>query len=78
MAEKDPSEELMKGFKLFDIDDKGKITYENLKHVAKELGENLTDMEIKEMFDDGDLDKDGAINAEEFMAIMKAPNGMYG
>ena len=48
MAEKDPTEEMMKGFKLlgfelFDLEADGKITFENLKHVARELGEGLTD-----------------------------------
>lgn len=32
----------------------GKITFKNLKRVAKELGENLTDEEIQEMIDEAD------------------------
>ncbi len=34
-------------FRLFDDDNSGRITFKNLKRVAKELGENLTDEELQ-------------------------------
>ncbi|VVC92075.1 unnamed protein product [Leptidea sinapis] len=71
MAEKDTKEEIMKAFKLFDDDGTGKISFKNLKRVAKELGENLTDEELHEMIDEADRDGDGEINQEEFLRIMK-------
>merc|ERR1719286_97761 len=71
ISEKDSKEEILKAFKLFDDDETGKISFENLKRVAKELGENLTDEELQEMIDEADRDGDGEVNQEEFLRIMK-------
>ncbi|KAL5253028.1 hypothetical protein ACHWQZ_G015701 [Mnemiopsis leidyi] len=71
MTEKDSKEEILKAFRLFDDDETGKISFKNLKRVAKELGENLTDEELQEMIDEADRDGDGEINEGEFLRIMK-------
>merc|ERR1712151_561409 len=49
MGEKDTKEEIMKVFKLFDNDSTGKVSFSNLKRVAKELGENMTEEELQDM-----------------------------
>ena len=74
MAERDPREEMIKAFRLFDDDETGKISFRNLKRVAKELGENMTDDEINEMIEEADRDGDGEISEEEFMRIMRKTN----
>ncbi|KAM5222004.1 centrin-1 [Ctenodactylus gundi] len=71
MADKDTKEEILKAFRLFDDDKTGKISFKNLKRVAQELGENLTDEELQEMIDEADRDGDGEVNEEEFLRIMK-------
>ncbi|KAG5457675.1 MAG: homogentisate 1,2-dioxygenase-domain-containing protein, partial [Olpidium bornovanus] len=68
---RDSREEILKAFRLFDDDETGKISFKNLKRVAKELGENLTDEELQEMIDEADKDGDGEVNEEEFLRIMK-------
>ena len=67
----DSREEILKAFRLFDDDETGKISFRNLKRVAKELGENMTDEELQEMIDEADRDGDGEINEDEFLRIMK-------
>lgn len=70
MLERDPKQEIMKAFRLFDDDDSGKISLRNLRRVARELGENMTDGELRAMIDEFDVDGDGEINEDEFLAIM--------
>ena len=57
-------------FRLFDDDDSGAITLNDLLRVARELGETMTQAELKEMIDRADLDGDGVISPEEFINIM--------
>ncbi len=41
-----------------------------LKKVAQDLGEDLTDEEIEKMFVKADLDDDGLVTADDFYNIM--------
>merc|ERR1712146_114020 len=68
------NDEILKAFRLFDDDETGKISFKNLKCVAKELGERMTDEELQEMIDEADRDGDGEVNEEEFLRIMKKTN----
>merc|ERR1712166_901279 len=69
MGDRDSPEEI-RVFKLFDDDETGKISFRNLKRVARELGENMTDEELQEMINKADIDGDGEVNEEEFLRIM--------
>ncbi|KAL8817650.1 MAG: hypothetical protein Q9191_008105, partial [Dirinaria sp. TL-2023a] len=66
---RDPREEVLRAFDLFDEGGKGKINLNDLRRVARELGEGLEEEELMAMIEEFDLDGDGAINREEFMAI---------
>lgn len=48
----------------------GKITVAELKKVAKELGEDLTDDELDKMFVKADLDDDGFVSSDDFYNIL--------
>ena len=50
-VKKDTKEETEKVFKLFDKDSTGKITLDNLKVIAKELGENMSDEDLQDMIE---------------------------
>ncbi|KAK2462853.1 hypothetical protein APHAL10511_005051 [Amanita phalloides] len=67
---RDPMEEIRRAFQLFDDDNTGKISLRNLRRVAKDIGDRLEDDELQAMIDEFDLDQDGEINEEEFIAIM--------
>ena len=71
ISNRDPKDEILKAFRLIDDDETGKISFKNLKRVAKELGENMTDEELQEMIDEADRDGDGEVSEEEFFRIMK-------
>jgi Ca2+-binding EF-hand superfamily protein len=70
IGESDSREDINKVFNLFDVDGKGLITLRDLKRVAKELGETLTDAELLEMIERADRDGDSQITPDDFAAIM--------
>ena len=74
MSDRDPREEMLKAFRLFDEDETGRISFKNLKRVAKELGENMSDEEIQEMIEEADRDGDSEINEDDFVRIMRKTN----
>ena len=63
MSEKDAATELEKAFELFDVDGDGQISFDDLKAVAQELGEDMTDEELREMIGGANKqEKDGTVN----------------
>ena len=59
MLQRDPREDLLKAFQLFDDDNTGRISLRNLRRVARELGEDMSEDELRAMIDEFDTDNDG-------------------
>ena len=70
MSDKDTREDINKVFRLFDDDNTGTISIRNLRRVARELGETMTDDELQEMVDRADSNGDGAVTLDDFYNIM--------
>jgi centrin-1 len=69
LSEKDSHAEMMRGFRLFDVEGRGFIGFRDLKRVAKELGEHISDEDIQIMIDESDKDGDGEIGEEDWIRI---------
>ena len=50
----------------------GLITFDSLRNVSVELGLDISDDEIKGMILEADFDRDGAVNENEFVEILKS------
>ncbi|CAD7953721.1 unnamed protein product [Amoebophrya sp. A25] len=70
MSERDTKAQIAKAFLLFK-GDSNKISLEDLKAVAKELGETMSDEELLEMIKEADRDGDGLVSEEEFLRIIR-------
>ncbi|KAI8817595.1 centrin-1 [Fimicolochytrium jonesii] len=70
MSEKDSREHMKQSFNIFDGEQRGKFGVKDLKRIAKELGEEPTDMELQLMLSECDADGDGEINFEDWVRIM--------
>ncbi|KAH7690048.1 Non-specific serine/threonine protein kinase protein [Dioscorea alata] len=66
----DNDENLYKAFQFFDKDGSGYITRDEIKQAMQEYGMG-DDATIDEIIDDVDTDKDGRIDFEEFVAMMR-------
>lgn len=69
IAERDPKEEILRAFELFDSDGKGRIELKDLQRVAQELGEGLSEDELHAMIEEFDVRGEGGIGKDEFVGI---------
>lgn|ERR1712048_942031 len=62
--------DLQETFSLFDANGNGYITTQELAQAMRQLGQNPTNKEIKEMIAKVDANNDGKLNFEEFKSMM--------
>lgn len=62
VKETDTEQELINAFRVFDKDNSGTISTDELRNVLRSLGENLTDDELEEMIKLADKNGDGHID----------------
>lgn len=66
---RDPKDEILRAFELFDSAGTGLIRLEDLRRVARELGEGLQEEELQAMIDEFDVRGEGGIGRDEFVGI---------
>ena len=72
MSERDNQEELQKAFILFG-QNKDHIAFQDLRRIANELGENMSDDQLREMmFEANKVDRDGGVTYNDFMGILNS------
>ena len=67
MQSRSPQADVLKAFTLMDIDGKGALTFKDLKRVALQLGESVTDEDVKTMIELATGSPDGEVTKEQFL-----------
>ncbi|KAF0984612.1 hypothetical protein FDP41_000511 [Naegleria fowleri] len=62
-------DEYMESFRLFDRDQDGFISTEELKHIMTTLGEKLSDHEVEDLLKEADPQRKGQIHYESFIRM---------
>lgn len=63
-------EEIDQIFSVFDPNDTGKITFNSLRQICVEVGENLSDIELSNMIEYADENNDKTIDKNEFRKVL--------
>ena len=74
MNEGDPERELRDVFTVFDKDQSGTVSADELKSVMKVIGEKLTEQEIEDAIRLADTTGDGEVDYDEFIAFVLSSN----
>ena len=61
--------ECLKMFQQFDKDSDGHISIHDLRKALKEMGENISDDELRELISEVDINKNCTIEKEEFLQV---------
>ena len=66
-------EQIRSIFPLYDDEKTEHISVKNLRRVALDLNENISEEELQGMIDRADTDKDGLVSFDEFYTILTRP-----
>ncbi|TKA34160.1 hypothetical protein B0A50_00140 [Salinomyces thailandicus] len=66
IGSRDPREEILRAFDLFDSEGKGRIELDDLRRVARELGEGLQEEELQAMIEEFDVRGEGGVDRDTF------------
>ncbi|XP_045448305.1 calcium-binding protein E63-1 isoform X2 [Melitaea cinxia] len=69
-SEEEVTRDLLAAFKVFDRDDNGYITRDELRSALEMIGEPVTDAQLNQVLALGDIDHDGRIDYEEFVKML--------
>ncbi|XP_049818574.1 uncharacterized protein LOC109604624 [Aethina tumida] len=70
ITNQDWMEDAREVFKQFDINQTGFIQAAQLRYILLNLGEKMTEEEVAEVLREADIDQDGQINYEDFIASL--------
>ena len=70
ISDRNTRDDLKRVFNLFDDSRQGFVTAENLRRVARELGEEISEEELREIVQRADLDGDQKLGFEDFYNVM--------
>lgn len=71
MTSEDEPSDVIKMFQIFDMNHCGKISYKELKEIAETLKEDVTDEELEEMLEEGDVSGDKKVEFAEFKTLLQ-------
>merc|ERR1711877_55748 len=70
LSDKNTKEEIDRVFKLFDKDRNGTLEADDLSRVCKELGEDVSEEDVREIIQRADLDGDGVVGLQDFYNVL--------
>uniref|UniRef100_A0A0G4GR41 Calmodulin n=1 Tax=Chromera velia CCMP2878 TaxID=1169474 RepID=A0A0G4GR41_9ALVE len=72
-ARQEPNfDDVLKAFKVFDREEKGEVSVEELRHVLTTMGERITEQEFDEIMRANNIDPKGVIEYHDFVKMLKA------
>merc|ERR1712151_390096 len=69
-SENTTKDELQRVFKLFDTDGTGSVSVQNMRAIADQVGDQVTDDELGDIILKNDMDNDGQLTFEDFYNVL--------